>query len=159
MECKTDEQWKGKVPMLSEGSGPSVPLEGIPVSLGSTGELLDGLFINIPDGAFSRDAAPVVDDPDTEANVIHDISYEGDDLFKFSYWNERSNRDVVVFRCLSDTCPLRVYVARMEESSYFQIWTASLTHSCPVEIRGQFHRQATTSVISEIIRSRYVGAT
>ncbi|CAA7051646.1 unnamed protein product [Microthlaspi erraticum] len=184
LDSLSDDKTKGKGPALSEGAGPSVPLEGIPVSIGSAGELFDGLFINIPDSTFSRDAAPVVDDPETEgvdrtANVVPDVSYEGDELFvgrvlknkedckvkiavhainrKFSYRNESSNGDVVVVRCLSDTCPWRVYVGRMEESNYFQIRTAVLAHTCSVEIRGQFHCQATASVISEIMRSRYVG--
>lgn len=112
---------------------------------------------------------------DRTANVVFDVAYKGDELFvgrvfknkqdckvkiavhainrKFSYKIERSNGDVIVVRCLSDTCPWRGYVARMEESSHFQIRKASLSHSCPVEIRSQFGRQATTSVISEIMRT------
>ncbi|CAA7026203.1 unnamed protein product [Microthlaspi erraticum] len=113
-------------------------------------------------------------------SVILDVAYEGDDLFvgrvfknkhdckvkivvhainrRFSYKNERSNYDLVVVRCVPDACPWRAYVARMEDSEYFQVRTATLVHSCPVDVRSQFHHQATTSVISEIMRSRYAGS-
>lgn len=117
---------------------------------------------------------------DINENMLLDVSYEGDELFvgrvfkskadcklkiaihainrKFSYKNERSNGDFVVVRCVAANCPWRVYAARMEDSDHFQIRTAKLVHCCPVDVRSQFHRQATTSVISEIMRSRYIGA-
>uniref|UniRef100_A0A1J3IHA9 Transposase MuDR plant domain-containing protein n=1 Tax=Noccaea caerulescens TaxID=107243 RepID=A0A1J3IHA9_NOCCA len=134
--------------------------------------------------AFRRDAAPVIDDTEGEAantteNIILDVAYEGDELFvgrvfknkqdckvkivvhtinrRFSYKHERSNSDFIVVRCVFDACPWMVYVSRMEDTDYFQIRTATLVHSYPVDVRSQFHRQATTSVISEIMRARYAG--
>lgn len=111
--------------------------------------------------------------------VILDVAYEGDELFigrvfknkrdckvkiavhainrRFSYRSERSSSDYVIVRCLEETCPWRVYVARLEDTEYFQIRTATFSHTCPVDVRRQFHRQATTSVISEIMKNKYVG--
>ncbi|CAE5987980.1 unnamed protein product [Arabidopsis arenosa] len=77
---------------------------------------------------------------------------------KFSYRNHRTTNDVVIVRCVSDACPWRVYCLRLDESEYFEIRTAHLEHTCPVETRSQYPRQATTSVISQIMKSKYAGS-
>lgn len=111
--------------------------------------------------------------------VVLDGDYEGDELFigrvfknrddcrvkiaihainrRFSFRNDRTTNDVVIVRCVSDACRWRVYVVRLDDTDYFQIRTAELEHTCPIEARNMFQRQATTSVISEIMRSRYSG--
>lgn len=107
------------------------------------------------------------------------MDYEGDELFigrvfksrddcrvkiavhainrKFSFRNDRTTNDIVLVRCLDNACPWRVYCIRLESSEYFEIRTAVLEHVCPVEVRSQYQRQATTSVISEILKSKYGG--
>ncbi|KAG7534132.1 Transposase MuDR plant [Arabidopsis thaliana x Arabidopsis arenosa] len=108
--------------------------------------------------------------------VVLDVDYEGDELFvgrvfknrddckvkiavhainrKFSYRNDRTSN----VRCVSDTCPWRVYCIRLEETEYFELRTAMLVHNCPVEVRSQYQRQATTSVISQVMKNKYAGA-
>ncbi|CAL9248940.1 unnamed protein product [Arabidopsis halleri] len=143
-------------------------------------------LLSLPEQTFARDAAPVLDDanPDEDGGdrtrtILLDVDYEGDELFigrvfksrddcrvkiavhainrKFSFRNDRTTNDIVLVRCLYDACPWRVYCIRLESSEYFEIRTAVLDHICPVEVRSQYQRQATTSVISEILKSKYGG--
>lgn len=108
------------------------------------------------------------------------MDYEGDELFvgrvfknrddckvkiavhainrRFSYRNDRTTNDVVIVRCVSDACPWRVYCVRLEDTEYFELRTAMLEHNCPVEVRSQYQRQATTSVIAQIMKAKYAGA-
>lgn len=112
--------------------------------------------------------------------MVLDVDYEGDELFigrvfknrddcrvkiavhainrKFSFKNERTTNDVFIVRCVSDACPWRVYCVRLDETDYFEVRTAMLEHTCPMEVRSQYQRQATTSVISQIMKSKYTGA-
>lgn len=76
---------------------------------------------------------------------------------KFTFRREQTNNDYVIVRCVTDTCPWRVYTARLDDGVCFQVSTATLEHTCPIKARAQFQRQATTSVISEIMRNRYIG--
>ncbi|CAE5957890.1 unnamed protein product [Arabidopsis arenosa] len=142
-------------------------------------------LLEIPEHTFARDAAPVIDDTDEEGGertrlVVLDVDYEGDELFvgrvfknrddckvkiavhainrRFSYRNDRTTNDVVIVRCVSDACPWRVYCVRLEDTEYFELRTAMLEHNCPVEVRSQYQRQATTSVISQIMKAKYAGA-
>ncbi|KAG7534144.1 Transposase MuDR plant [Arabidopsis thaliana x Arabidopsis arenosa] len=142
-------------------------------------------LLQIPVQTFARDAAPVPDDTDHYGAdrtrlVVLDVDYEGDELFvgrvfknrddckvkiavhainrKFSFRNHRTTNDVVIVRCVSDLCPWRVYCVRLEETEYFEVRTVMLEHNCPIDVRSQFQRQATTSVISEIMKSKYTGA-
>ncbi|KAG7558554.1 MULE transposase domain [Arabidopsis thaliana x Arabidopsis arenosa] len=142
-------------------------------------------LLSLPVHTFARDAAPVLDDNDPDGSertrlVVLDVDYEGDELFvgrvfknrddcrvklavhainrKFSYRNDRTTNDVVIVRCLSDACPWRVYCVRLEDTDYFEVRTATLEHTCPIEVRSQYPRQATTSVISQIMKSKYTGA-
>ncbi|KAG7584249.1 Zinc finger SWIM-type [Arabidopsis suecica] len=138
-------------------------------------------MLSLPEHTFARDATPVLDDNEADDNLYFGIfKYMRDELFvgrvfknrddcrvkiavhainrKFSYRNHRTTNDVVIVRCVSDACPWRVYCLRLDESEYFEIRTAHLEHTCPVEIRSQYPRQATTSVISQIMKSKYAGS-
>lgn len=57
---------------------------------------------------------------------------------------------------MNTTCPWRVKASMMDASENFQIRKAKFTHTCPIDDRRHYHRQATTQVIGELIQAQFV---
>lgn len=113
--------------------------------------------------------------------AIQDVVYEGDELFagrvlknkqdcnvklavhtlnrRFHSRRDRSCKKLITFTCISESCPWRVYIVKLEDSDNYQIRSATLEHTCTVEERSNYHRGATTRVIRSIIKSKYDGNT
>ncbi|CAE5959871.1 unnamed protein product [Arabidopsis arenosa] len=152
------------------------------VMWGRVQEALNKMLLDKSDdpALFCRDAPPVFNDgkgADVET-ALADINYEGDKLFvgrvfkskadcklkiaihainrKFHFRTSRSTPKFMVLKCISKTCPWRVYAAKVDASENFQIRQAKLTHTCTVDERRSYHRLATTQVIGEIMQSRFV---
>ncbi|KAG7559290.1 Transposase MuDR plant [Arabidopsis thaliana x Arabidopsis arenosa] len=136
-------------------------------------------------GVFGRDAAPDLDNNIDGGNTvvnqaIDDATYEGDDIFvgrvyknkedfklkmaihalqrKFHFRHTRSDKKVVLLNCVADSCPWRVYVIRLEDCDNYQVRSACLEHTCSVEARSNYHKQASARVVGEFMRPQYMGA-
>ncbi|AAF79383.1 F15O4.15 [Arabidopsis thaliana] len=111
--------------------------------------------------------------------AIRDVVYEGDELFvgrvfknkqdcnvklavhalnrRFYFRRDRSCKKLTTLTCISETCPWRVYIVKLEDSDNYQIRSANLEHTCTVEEKSNYHRAATTRVIGSIFQSKYAG--
>lgn len=120
---------------------------------------------------------PVVRSSDELERALRDVDYEGDMIYvnhifksvedclmklaihainrKFHFRYARSTPNVVLVVCVGNDCPWRVYAAEMDEGSRFEVKCCTLQHTCSVDARGNFHRQASTEVIGTMMRSRY----
>lgn len=45
----------------------------------------------------------------------------------------------------------------MADSEMYEIRRPTLTHRCTIDERGSFHKRVSTSIIGDMMRSRYVG--
>jgi len=59
--------------------------------------------------------------------------------------------------CVSHTCLWRVYATELEEIDRFEIKCATQLHTCSVDARGDFHKQASIAVIGKLVRTKYLG--
>ncbi|XP_024013963.1 uncharacterized protein LOC112088041 [Eutrema salsugineum] len=75
---------------------------------------------------------------------------------KFHFRTPRPTPHFMEFVCVSPNCGWRVYASLMDGTGNFQIKKAQLKHTCPIDDRRQFHKQATTQVIGELIQARFV---
>ena len=109
--------------------------------------------------------------------AIKDIEYEGDEIYvgrvfknkdecklklvihtihrKFHFLYAKSSPTMVVAVCVSDTCKWRVYATKIIDSDCYEIQTTTPQHTCSVDARGNFHKQASTAVIGHLMRARY----
>ncbi|CAE5994134.1 unnamed protein product [Arabidopsis arenosa] len=135
-----------------------------------------------PTVLYDRDAPPYFDDPGEEDYLqrsLKDADYEGDDIFvgrlfknkddcctklaihairrKFHFIHAKSCPTMVIAVCVGTTSPWRVYTTKLEDSERFEVRTATLQHTCSVDARGDFHKQASKVVIGKLMRTRYVG--
>ncbi|XP_033129421.1 uncharacterized protein LOC103846091 [Brassica rapa] len=130
---------------------------------------------------LGRDAPPVFNARLVSGvdSALSDVHYEGDEIFvgrvfkskadykiklaihainrKFHFKTTRSNTSLLVIQCVGQSCPWRVYAMLLDGTGNFQVRQACLTHTCIVDERQNFHKLATTQVIGEILRSRFVG--
>ncbi|CAD5316262.1 unnamed protein product [Arabidopsis thaliana] len=130
---------------------------------------------------FGRDAPPVFNDGKGEGvdSAFFDVKYEGDKLFvgrvfksksdckikiaihainrKFHFRTARSTPKFMVLKCISKTCPWRVYASKVDTSDSFQVRQANQRHTCTIDQRRRYHRLATTQVIGELMQSRFLG--
>ncbi|XP_024004127.1 uncharacterized protein LOC112081587 [Eutrema salsugineum] len=145
-------------------------------------ETINGVFSDPGEmpAMFGRDAPPVVDEIDDDGidSALKDVRYEGDGVFvgrifrnkveckikmaiyainrKFHFRTPRSTPHFMEFICVSSNCRWRVYASLMDQTENFQIKKAQLKHTCPIEDRRQYHKQATTQVVGELIQTRFV---
>ncbi|XP_024016291.1 uncharacterized protein LOC112089768 [Eutrema salsugineum] len=145
-------------------------------------ETINGVFSETEEvpAMFGRDAPPVVDDVSDDGidSALRDMRYEGDRIFvgrifrnkveckiklaihainkKFHFRTPRSTPNYMEFLCINPTCPWRIYASLMDATGNFQIKKAKLKHTCPIEDRRKYHKQATTQVIGELIQTRFV---
>ena len=85
--------------------------------------------------------------------VIHAINR------KFHFRSARSTPKFMVLKCISRTCPWRVYASKVDSSDSFQVRQANQKHTCTIDqrCRDHHHHLATTQVIREIMQSRFLG--
>lgn len=76
---------------------------------------------------------------------------------KFRFRTSKSAPGGMVLNCISTTCKWRVYAVRLKNSDIFEIRTVELVHTCSVDDRSGYQRQATHAVIGEMMRARYAG--
>ncbi|CAE6236029.1 unnamed protein product [Arabidopsis arenosa] len=138
--------------------------------------------IPVPTVLYDRDAPPYFDDPGEEDylhRALMDADYEGDDIFigrlfkskedcatklaihairrKFHFIYAKSCPNILLAVCVSHTCQWRVYATKLEDSERFEVKSATLHHTCSVDARGDFHKQASTAVIGKLMRTKYLG--
>jgi len=110
---------------------------------------------------------------------LKDADYEGDDIYigrifkskedcatklgihaihrKFHFIYTKSGPNAVAAVCVSDTCPWWVYATKLPDSDRFEVRSTTQTHTCRVDARGDFHKQASTAVIGKLMRTKYIG--
>lgn len=76
---------------------------------------------------------------------------------KFHFRNTRSAPNMMILECNGRSCMWRVYAVKIFGSEWYQVRRAKLDHSCTVDERGYFQRLATTTVIGDMMRSKYSG--
>jgi len=59
--------------------------------------------------------------------------------------------------CVSHTCPWWVYATKLPDSDTFEVRSTTSTHTCSVDARGDFHKQASTAVIGKLMGTKYIG--
>ncbi|KAG7533136.1 Zinc finger SWIM-type [Arabidopsis thaliana x Arabidopsis arenosa] len=136
----------------------------------------------VPTVFYDSDAPPYFDDPGEEdalQRALKDADYEGDDIYigrifknkedcatklaihairrKFHFIYAKSGPNVVAAVCVSHTCPWRVYATKLADSDRFEVRSSTPTHTCSVDARGDFHKQASTAVIGKLMRTKYIG--
>ncbi|XP_022543960.1 uncharacterized protein LOC103873623 [Brassica rapa] len=67
---------------------------------------------------------------------------------KFRFRSRKSEPGLMVLECCGESCPLRVYAVKLKDAK----------HSCSIDDRGGYQRQATTTVIGELLRTKFGGA-
>ncbi|CAE6157678.1 unnamed protein product [Arabidopsis arenosa] len=136
----------------------------------------------VPTVFYDSDAPPYFDDPGEEdalQRALKDADYEGDDIYigrifktkedcatklaihairrKFHFIYAKSGPNVVAAVCVSHTCPWRVYATKLADSDRFEVRSTTPNHTCSVDARGDFHKQASTAVIGKLMRTKYIG--
>ncbi|CAE6199710.1 unnamed protein product [Arabidopsis arenosa] len=92
--------------------------------------------------------------------ALRDLQYEGDELFVGRVFKIKQDcKKLLTLTCVSESCPWRVYIVKLEDSNNYQIRRATLEHTCIVEERSNYHRAATTRVIGSIMKGKYEGNT
>lgn len=76
---------------------------------------------------------------------------------KFRYRSRKSEPGLMVLNCCGDGCPWRVYAVKLKEADVFEIRKVVSEHLCSVDERGGYQTQATSSVIGELMRSKFGG--
>lgn len=76
---------------------------------------------------------------------------------KFGYRVKRSEPGKMVLECSGASCLWRVYATKLGGPPKFEIKTIRTTHTCSVEERWGFRRHATSSIIGDMMRNRFVG--
>lgn len=76
-------------------------------------------------------------------------------IHKFRYRNKISTPNIMILECRGLNCSWRVYTTRMLGSDCYQVRRVRPEHSCSVDERVDYDRHATTSVIGDVMRSRY----
>ncbi|CAE5976061.1 unnamed protein product [Arabidopsis arenosa] len=116
---------------------------------------------------------------DALQRALKDADYEGDDIYigrifktkedcatklaihairrKFHFIYAKSGPNVVAAVCVSHTCPWRVYATKLADSDRFEVRSTTPNHTCSVDARGDFHKQASTAVIGKLMRTKYIG--
>jgi len=111
--------------------------------------------------------------------ALKDADYEGDDLFigrllknkedcatkltihairrKFHFIYAKSYPNILLAVCVSHTFPWRVYAPKLETSERFEAKCATQQHTCSVDVKGDFHKQASIAVIVKLRRTKYLG--
>ena len=110
---------------------------------------------------------------------MKDADYEGDEIYigqvfknkedcatklaihairrKFYFIYVKSGPNIVAAVCISHTCPWRVYPTKLSDSDWFKVRSTTSTHTCSMDGRGDFHKQASTAVIGKLMRTRNIG--
>lgn len=63
----------------------------------------------------------------------------------------------MVLKCCGSSFTWCVYAIRLEGADIYAIMRAALHHHCTVDERGDYQCQATTKIIGDMLRSKYVG--
>lgn len=76
---------------------------------------------------------------------------------KFVYRSAKSAPSVMVLECVGQTCTWRVYAVLVKGSSMYEVRKIGGDHCCSVDERAGYQRQATSSVIGEMLRQQFSG--
>ncbi|XP_010436277.1 PREDICTED: uncharacterized protein LOC104720001 [Camelina sativa] len=74
----------------------------------------------------------------------------------------RMGKKLTTLTCISDSCPWRVYIVKLEDSENYQITSANLRHICSVEDeedRSAYRIQAKTNFLRSLKKSKFAQAT
>ncbi|KAL0655426.1 hypothetical protein Bca4012_076010 [Brassica carinata] len=76
---------------------------------------------------------------------------------KFVDRSAKSAPSVMVLECIGQTCTWRVYAVLVKGSSMYEVRKIGGEHSCSIDERSGYQRQATSSVIGEMLRQQFSG--
>lgn len=93
--------------------------------------------------------------PNRNTFKLHMALYAIDNKFKFR--SPKLATNLMLLECCGVTCPWRVYTIRLDNSEIYEVLKVKLTHCCTVNEQTNYQRLATTSVIGDMMRSKYLG--
>ncbi|XP_013633305.1 PREDICTED: uncharacterized protein LOC106339011 [Brassica oleracea var. oleracea] len=76
---------------------------------------------------------------------------------KFCYCSVKSDPSMMILKCISSTCPWRVYATKLKDSEVFEVRKLSIVHTCSIAERGGYQGQATSVVIGELMKAKFSG--
>lgn len=76
---------------------------------------------------------------------------------KFVYRCAKSSPSVMVLECCGRSCVWRVYAVLVKGSCMYEVRKVRGGHSCSVDERAGYQKQATSSVIGEMLRQQFSG--
>ncbi|XP_070662299.1 uncharacterized protein [Malus domestica] len=71
---------------------------------------------------------------------------------------ERSTKDRLEIRCVDDNCKWRLRATKLQVSEFFEVRKFETNHSCSLDVVQHDHRQESSSVVGQFIKSKYEGA-
>ncbi|XP_050111795.1 uncharacterized protein LOC126590369 [Malus sylvestris] len=71
---------------------------------------------------------------------------------------ERSTKDRLEIRCVDHNCKWRLHATKLQVSEFFEVRKFETNHSCSLDVVQRDHRQASSSVVGQFIKSKYEGA-
>ena len=74
---------------------------------------------------------------------------------KFRYLCKRSEPGKMMLECNGSNCNWRVYAAKIAGCPRFQIKRVDEEHKCTIDERGDLKRHATTTLIGDMMRTKY----
>lgn len=77
---------------------------------------------------------------------------------KFRFRCKKSEPGLMVLECCGKECPWRVYAVKLKDAEVFEIRKVIPEHYCTVDERGGYQTQATSTVIGELMRSKFGSA-
>ncbi|KAL5549095.1 hypothetical protein UlMin_004326 [Ulmus minor] len=75
---------------------------------------------------------------------------------KFQYKVFKSNTSFIVVRCVHPSCSWRVRANKLIESEYWMVTKHVNKHTCPTDFKTTRRRQATSWVVGECIKRRFI---
>ncbi|XP_048611970.1 uncharacterized protein LOC106448752 [Brassica napus] len=76
---------------------------------------------------------------------------------KFCYCSAKSDPSMMILKCISSTCPWRVYATKLKDSEVFEVRKLAIVHTCSIAERGGYQGQATSVVIGELMKAKFAG--
>ncbi|KAF3523945.1 hypothetical protein F2Q69_00048074 [Brassica cretica] len=65
---------------------------------------------------------------------------------KFCYRSAKSDPSMMILKCISSTCPWRVYATKLMDSEVFEVRKLASVHTCSIAECGGYQGQATSAV-------------
>nr|XP_028964814.1 PKS-NRPS hybrid synthetase CHGG_01239-like [Malus domestica] len=70
---------------------------------------------------------------------------------------KRSSKERFEVGCVGDECKWKLCASKLQQSSYFKVRKYVTMHSCSLDVINRHHRQVSSSLIGQCIKSKYEG--